>query len=44
MPECFIKGSMIKYLRIPDEVIDKVKEEAVKGKSRGGSGEFVAGF
>ena len=20
MPECFIKGSMIKYLRIPDEV------------------------
>ena len=21
MPECFIRGSMIKYLRIPDEVL-----------------------
>lgn len=27
MPECYIKGSTIKYLRIPDEVIDLVKEE-----------------
>ncbi|KAK4337418.1 hypothetical protein RND71_043875 [Anisodus tanguticus] len=27
MNECYIKGSMIKYLRIPDEVIDIVKEE-----------------
>ncbi|KAI1285348.1 U6 snRNA-associated Sm-like protein LSm4 [Halotydeus destructor] len=27
MPECYIRGSTIKYLRIPDEVIDMVKEE-----------------
>ena len=29
MPECYIRGSTIKYLRIPDEVIDMVKEEVV---------------
>ncbi|XP_054166457.1 U6 snRNA-associated Sm-like protein LSm4 [Oppia nitens] len=27
MPECYIRGSNIKYLRIPDEVIDLVREE-----------------
>ncbi|KAF5297672.1 hypothetical protein FQA39_LY12003 [Lamprigera yunnana] len=33
MPECYIRGSTIKYLRIPDEVIDMVKEEtAVKNR------------
>lgn len=43
MPECYIRGSTIKYLRIPDEVIDMVKEEVVAkgrgrsdGKGRGG--------
>ncbi|CAN8010248.1 U6 snRNA-associated Sm-like protein LSm4 [Ixodes scapularis] len=36
MPECYIRGSTIKYLRIPDEVIDMVKEEMlVKGRGRG---------
>ncbi len=36
MPECYIRGSTIKYLRIPDEVIDMVKEEVIqKGKGRG---------
>jgi len=34
MPECYIRGSTIKYLRIPDEIIDMVKEE-VMPKSRG---------
>ncbi|XP_075989775.1 U6 snRNA-associated Sm-like protein LSm4 [Anticarsia gemmatalis] len=35
MPECYIRGSTIKYLRIPDEVIDMVKEETqVKSRSR----------
>lgn len=34
MPECYIRGSTIKYLRIPDEVIDMVKEET-QIKSRG---------
>ncbi|XP_046403031.1 U6 snRNA-associated Sm-like protein LSm4 [Ischnura elegans] len=35
MPECYVRGSTIKYLRIPDEVIDMVKEE-VASKARGG--------
>lgn len=36
MPECYIRGSTIKYLRIPDEVIDMVKEDTlVKGRGRG---------
>ncbi|XP_064606325.1 U6 snRNA-associated Sm-like protein LSm4 [Liolophura sinensis] len=36
MPECYIRGSTIKYLRIPDEVIDMVKEEVImKSKGRG---------
>lgn len=46
MPECYIRGSTIKYLRIPDEVIDMVKEEAqqkqrnrseMNNKGRGGN-------
>ncbi|XP_040598023.1 U6 snRNA-associated Sm-like protein LSm4 isoform X1 [Mesocricetus auratus] len=36
MPECYIRGSTIKYLRIPDEIIDMVREEAAKGRGRGG--------
>lgn len=36
MPECYIRGSTIKYLRLPDEVIDLVKEEVVaRGRGRG---------
>ena len=36
MPECYVRGSTIKYLRIPDEVIDMVKEEVIqKSKGRG---------
>ncbi|KAF6019593.1 LSM4 [Bugula neritina] len=27
MPECYIRGSTIKYLRIPDEIIDMVKKK-----------------
>ena len=34
MPECYVRGSTIKYLRIPDEIIDMVKEE-VQQKPRG---------
>ena len=35
MPECYIRGSTIKYLRIPDEVIDMVKEDpSTKGQRR----------
>ncbi|XP_059480424.1 U6 snRNA-associated Sm-like protein LSm4 [Neocloeon triangulifer] len=36
MPECYIRGSTIKYLRIPDDVIENVKEEVMaKGRGRG---------
>ncbi|KAK5646263.1 hypothetical protein RI129_004727 [Pyrocoelia pectoralis] len=39
MPECYIRGSTIKYLRIPDEVIDMVKEEtAIKNRGRDSKG------
>lgn len=39
MPECYIRGSTIKYLRIPDEVIDMVKEEAtMKNRTRDNKG------
>jgi len=34
LAECYIRGSTIKYLRIPDEVIDKVKEETHKSRGR----------
>ncbi|KAG9510014.1 U6 snRNA-associated Sm-like protein LSm4, partial [Fragariocoptes setiger] len=27
MPECYIKGSTIKYLRLPDEVMDLAKQQ-----------------
>lgn len=36
MPECYIRGTTIKYLRIPDEVIDMVKDEStIKNRGRG---------
>ena len=42
MPECYIRGNSIKYLRIPDEVINFVSEEEQKEKkqyqSKGGRG------
>ncbi|KAJ8898594.1 hypothetical protein K2173_004207 [Erythroxylum novogranatense] len=53
MPECYIRGNTIKYLRVPDEVIDKVQEETknradrkppgVGGRGRGRGREEVAG-
>lgn len=39
MNECYIRGSTIKYLRIPDEVIEMVKDDvSSKGGGRGGGG------
>ncbi|KAK2705981.1 hypothetical protein QYM36_016113, partial [Artemia franciscana] len=46
IPECYIRGSTVKYMRIPDEVIDSVKDEVVAAKkarmeakgTRGGRG------
>nr|VZI06301.1 unnamed protein product [Spirometra erinaceieuropaei] len=34
MPECYIRGGIIKYLRIPDDVIDKVKEDMQVSRMR----------
>ncbi|KAL2507651.1 U6 snRNA-associated Sm-like protein LSm4 [Forsythia ovata] len=34
MPECYIRGNTIKYLRVPDEVIDKVQEEKSRSDRR----------
>lgn len=36
MPEVYIRGVNIKYLRIPDEVIDMVREDEAKSQNRGG--------
>eukprot|EP00873_Tetraselmis_striata_P010581 jgi/Tetstr1/430845/TSEL_020626.t1 len=30
LPESFIRGNTIKYVRVPDEVIDKVQEESLR--------------
>ncbi|KAF1818272.1 Sm-like ribonucleo protein, partial [Dissoconium aciculare CBS 342.82] len=27
VPECYVRGNNIKYLRVPDNVVDKVKEQ-----------------
>lgn len=37
IPECYIRGDSIKYLRIPDEVLEEVpeEEEVTKGGGRG---------
>ncbi|KAK3847578.1 MAG: hypothetical protein J3R72DRAFT_362102, partial [Linnemannia gamsii] len=35
LTECYIRGNTIKYLRVPDEIIDMVKEDAAKQR-RGG--------
>jgi U6 snRNA-associated Sm-like protein LSm4 len=33
IPECYIRGNSIKYLRIPDEVIDMVADEEEKERT-----------
>ncbi|EKM53642.1 uncharacterized protein PHACADRAFT_260106 [Phanerochaete carnosa HHB-10118-sp] len=43
LKECYIRGSTIKYLRVPDQLLDVVKEEQNRAReagrsSRGGSG------
>mmetsp|Transcript_32110 Transcript_32110/g.91047 ORF Transcript_32110/g.91047 Transcript_32110/m.91047 type:complete len:122 (-) Transcript_32110:106-471(-) len=30
LPEAYLRGNTIKYIRVPDEVIDKVQEEQLK--------------
>lgn len=45
--ECYVRGNTIKYLRIPDEVLEKVKDDDAytrkdkgisRGRGRGGKG------
>ena len=43
LKECYIRGSTIKYLRIPDKLLDEVKEEQSRTRdsnkgARGGAG------
>ncbi|KAI9312477.1 hypothetical protein BX666DRAFT_1987767 [Dichotomocladium elegans] len=44
LPECYIRGNTIKYLNVPEEIVDMVKEEENRQRSmrsnrgRGGSG------
>ncbi|KAK4193715.1 hypothetical protein QBC35DRAFT_371424, partial [Podospora australis] len=39
LPEAYVKGNNIKYLRVPDEIIDNVKEQQQSGGGyRGGRG------
>ncbi|KAG8742306.1 RNA processing protein [Ceratobasidium sp. 414] len=32
LKECYIRGSMIKYLRVPDVLLDTVKEEQLRAR------------
>ncbi|KAG8703097.1 RNA processing protein [Ceratobasidium sp. 395] len=32
LKECYIRGSMIKYLRVPDALLDTVKEEQLRAR------------
>merc|ERR1719379_1834418 len=52
IPECYVRGNSIKYLRLPDEVIDMVKDEPTsrkemrqqfKGRARGRGGRGSGG-
>lgn len=42
MNECYIRGSSVKYLRLPDDIVDKVPDDdrnfAGRGGGRGGRG------
>lgn len=44
MPECYIRGTNIKTLRMPDDVIQAVKDEQISyGGGRGKRGDFRGG-
>jgi len=45
LKECYIRGSTIKYLRIPDTLLDSVKEEQTRAREAGRSarGAHVSG-
>lgn len=37
LKECYIRGSTIKYLRVPDTLLDTVKEEQTRAREAGRS-------
>ncbi|TFY78474.1 hypothetical protein EWM64_g5533 [Hericium alpestre] len=41
--ECYIRGSTIKYLRVPDTLLDAVKEEQARARELGKSARGVGG-
>ncbi|TDL18014.1 Sm-like ribonucleo protein [Rickenella mellea] len=45
LKECYIRGSTIKYLRVPDQLLDAVKEEQNRAREagRGARGAHVSG-
>ncbi|KAG9105386.1 RNA processing protein [Ceratobasidium sp. 392] len=45
LKECYIRGSMIKYLRVPDALLDTVKEEQLRARdaNRGRGGHAPGG-
>ncbi|KAG2043866.1 hypothetical protein BDR03DRAFT_1047071 [Suillus americanus] len=48
LKECYIRGSTIKYLRVPDTLLDTVKEEQTRAReagrgARGGGGAGMRG-
>ncbi|KAI8369756.1 hypothetical protein BD560DRAFT_370709 [Blakeslea trispora] len=38
LPECYIRGNTIKYLNVPEEIVDMVKEEENKQRHHSGRG------
>ncbi|KUJ17028.1 Sm-like ribonucleoprotein [Mollisia scopiformis] len=38
LPEVYVKGNNIKYLRVPDEIIDLVKDQQQRDQGGGGGG------
>ncbi|KIM82508.1 hypothetical protein PILCRDRAFT_464490 [Piloderma croceum F 1598] len=45
LKECYIRGSTIKYLRVPDTLLDTVKDEQARAREsgRGGRGGHAGG-
>ncbi|GAB7332089.1 hypothetical protein MBLNU13_g03975t1 [Cladosporium sp. NU13] len=38
LPECYVRGNNIKYLRVPDEIVDIVKEQQATAQAQRGGG------
>jgi U6 snRNA-associated Sm-like protein LSm4 len=38
LPECYVRGNNIKYLRVPDEILDTVKEQQQQQQAQRGRG------